>query len=138
MIAALKEHVLPALRERGFKGSFPHFRRPAEGAIHLLTFQFDRNGGAFLIEIAASPVTGATTHWGKHIPPQKVTAWDISPPDRPRLRGKGDDCWFRYDTPQVSPFRCRQVALEVLPWLDQAERWWAGRDNLPQRDSTSA
>jgi len=42
MIETLKEYVVPVLRERGFKGSFPHFRRPTATAIHLLTFQFDK------------------------------------------------------------------------------------------------
>jgi hypothetical protein len=44
--AALKEHVVPVLRIIGFKGSPPHFRRNTGQQIDLLTFQFDRNGGA--------------------------------------------------------------------------------------------
>ncbi len=30
MISAIKTNVIPELRERGFKGSFPHFRRISE------------------------------------------------------------------------------------------------------------
>jgi hypothetical protein len=33
MIETLKEYVVPVLRERGFKGSFPHFRHPTERSI---------------------------------------------------------------------------------------------------------
>jgi hypothetical protein len=44
MIAALQAHVVPELRRRGFKGSFPHFRRAAAQRIDLLTFQFDKWG----------------------------------------------------------------------------------------------
>lgn len=42
MIAALKAVFVPVLRERGFKGSFPHFRRIRPDRIDLLTVQFDK------------------------------------------------------------------------------------------------
>ena len=41
MIKKLKEIVIPYIRDVGFKGSFPHFRRLAGKQIDLLTFQFD-------------------------------------------------------------------------------------------------
>ena len=46
MIAALKSTVVPYLRERGYRGSFPHLRRTSASGVDLITFQFDRNGGA--------------------------------------------------------------------------------------------
>lgn len=49
---ALKAVVVPALRLRGFMGTFPHFRRIGECGIDLLTFQFDKWGGGFVVEIA--------------------------------------------------------------------------------------
>ena len=52
MIISLKENVIPELRNRNFKGSFPHFRKTGYGKTNLLTFQFDRNGGGFIIELA--------------------------------------------------------------------------------------
>ena len=51
MISKLKKIVVPGLRERGFKGSFPHFRRISEKKIDLITFQFHRYGGGFVIEV---------------------------------------------------------------------------------------
>lgn len=98
MVEALAEHVVPVLRERGFKGSIPHFRRQAERGIHLLAFQFDRWGGGFVVEIAACPLGGITTPWGEHIPPTKVRAGDVSPPTRRLRLGASDsqsDHWFR-------------------------------------------
>jgi Domain of unknown function (DUF4304) len=41
MVLSLKELFVPALRQRGFKGSLPHFRRPLKDRIDLLTVQFD-------------------------------------------------------------------------------------------------
>ncbi len=130
MIETLKEYVVPVLRERGFKGSFPHFRRPTERAIHLLTFQFDKWGGGFTAEVAACRPDGVTTHWGEHIPPTKVRAWDVTPPSRRLRLGSSDsqsDHWFRYEKRGFfSPGdRFERAALELLPFLDsQAEDWW--------------
>jgi Domain of unknown function (DUF4304) len=97
MIAALKAEFVPALKERGFKGSFPHFRRITPDKIDLLTVQFDKWGGGFVIEIAKCGPEGITTSWGSHIPPNKVSAWDVDAP-RPRLGSPAPDgTWFRYD-----------------------------------------
>ncbi|OYU41701.1 MAG: hypothetical protein CFE44_28275 [Burkholderiales bacterium PBB4] len=112
MDAALKAIVVPVLRERGFTGSFPHFRRIA-AAVDLVTFQFDRNGGGFVIETAVAKKEGFTTHWGKHIPASKLTAWDLNPNERKRLKpreGAGTDAWFRFD----GLVSCDAVAREAL------------------------
>jgi hypothetical protein len=118
----LKCTVVPVLRESGFKGSFPHFRRPTSNGIDLLTFQFDRYGGGFVIEIARCPKEGITTHWGKEIPANKVTAWDVDPNERKRIQpniGGGTDSWFRYDSDG-----CKQAAQQVLAKLREAKSWW--------------
>lgn len=123
MDAELKAVVVPKLRDGGFKGSFPHFRRKTEQGVDLLTFQFDRYGGGFVIEIARSALDGITPPWGKHIPANKVTAWDLHPNERKRIQpvtGGGTDSWFRYDSSG-----CKQVAQQVLGKLDEAEAWWS-------------
>src|SRR5215471_550489 len=85
MIAALREIVVPVLREMGFSGSFPHFRRFRDTRIDLLTFQFNRYGGSFVVEVAFCLPDGITTAWGKHISPQKAQAHDVHPKHRLRL-----------------------------------------------------
>ena len=50
MIAALREIVVPVLRDMGLRGSFPHFRRFRDTRIDLLTFQFNRYGGSLVGE----------------------------------------------------------------------------------------
>ena len=84
MIKALKKLVVPYLREHGFKGSFPHFRRQNEENIDLVTFQFNRYGGSFVFELAVCGKNGTTMSWGEVVPPNKVTAHDVG--DRFRLR----------------------------------------------------
>jgi hypothetical protein len=122
MTDALKTIVIPRLRESGFKGSFPHFRRQTESVVDLLTFQFDKWGGGFVIEISQCPAEGITTSWGEHILPNKVTTHDLHPDIRLRLHpveGSSRDEWFRYDEGNF-----KGTAESVLPFIDVAEGWW--------------
>lgn len=123
MNSALNTHFVLALRQQGFKGSLPHFRRQRENSVDLVTIQFDRHGGGFVIEISRCAIEGVTTHWGKHIPASKVTAHDLHPNLRHRLgtSGKNTDHWFRFDQ-GISP---TVVAESLRAYLDEAERWWA-------------
>jgi hypothetical protein len=124
MIDSLREVVVPRLRQRGFTGSFPHFRRLRSDRIDVLTFQFDRHGGGFVIEIGQCPPTGIITAWGKPIPAKRVTAWDLDMSLRSRIKareGSGTDSWFRYDgTSTEGEFR--QTAAEVLPHIEQMDQ----------------
>ena len=123
MTKALKDVVVPFLRERGFTGSFPHFRRRRQDSIDLFTFQFDRHGGGFIIEIGQCAPEGFTTYWGKQIPAQKVTVWDLPSKQRARIQpsaGSGTDNWFRFDGAAVDIFT-RTAAL-VITFVEQAER----------------
>jgi hypothetical protein len=99
MIGALKKLVVPGLRTLGFSGSFPHFRRLLDDRTDLLTFQFDRHGGGFVVELATWPPGEFAMPWGERVPPEKLTAHHIPPNSRLRLgaQAKGDDYWFRYD-----------------------------------------
>ena len=122
MIAALKEIVVPSLRKNGFTVSFPHFRRSFDRRVDLITFQFDKWGGGFVIEISQCPSEGVTTHWGAHIGPNKVNAHDLDPKDRLRLQpkeGGSTDDWFRYDAGNYET-----TARAVIPFLAAAEGWW--------------
>jgi hypothetical protein len=118
MKKALKDVVVPRLRDHDFTGAFPHFRRRRSDRIDLLTFQFDRHGGGFIIEIGQCPAEGFTNHWGKLIGPEKVKAWDLSSQQRARIQpriGSGTDSWFRYDgTTARDVFNLQSNSLQVL------------------------
>jgi hypothetical protein len=125
MDAAIKAVLVPVLREKGFAGSFPHFRRASDRGMDLLTFQFDRHGGGFIIEISSCASEGLTTHWGKHIPAKKATAWDLLPNRRHRIQahsGSGTDSWFRFENEEPVV-----VASSVIEHLQEAEQWWASQ-----------
>ena len=109
MIESLKEIVIPELRNMNFKGSFPHFRRTENGKTNLLTFQFDRSGGGFVIELANWNESEFKTSWDKLIPINKLTAHDLN--KRQRIypnsitEENGIDSWFRYDQKNALIFK---------------------------------
>jgi hypothetical protein len=133
MVNALRKIVVPHLRQNGFAGAFPHFRRITQSRLDLLTFQFDRHGGGFVIEISACPPEGITTYWGERVPPNQVQSWDLHPDQRSRLQpGSGSSTadWFRWDDDGPALLRIdrfKKTAKSVLPYLENAERWWANK-----------
>jgi len=127
----LKDIVIPFLRKRDFKGSFPHFRRMGKERIHLLTFQFDFHGGGFVIEIANCVPGGFTTPWGKKIEPDKLRAHDVY--KRSRIQSNmntpdsSTDDWFRFDHAPLSGSEniFQDVCQDVLSKFNIAEEYWA-------------
>ena len=91
----------------------------------MLTVQFDRYGGGFVVELAKCPPDGVTTLWGARIPPNKVKAHNVL--TRLRLGSNPAanefDHWFRYDGSE-SP---EEVAKSVVALIaTQADAAWAG------------
>ena len=58
MMKSLTAVFVPALRQRGFVGSFPHFRRELEQRIDFLNVQFNRYGGSFCLNIGQTGPDG--------------------------------------------------------------------------------
>jgi hypothetical protein len=122
MDEALKGQVVPYLRAMGFKGSMPHFRRVVLGGLDVLTFQFDRYGGGFVIEVARCAQEGFVTAWGKEIPADKVTAWDLPSSWRHRIQpqvGGSTDSWFRFENGKVF-----EAAAAVHTQLPNVAAWF--------------
>ena len=125
MDVALKKSVIPVLRELGFTGTYPHLRRVHVTHVDLLTFQFDVNGGGFVIEVARCGIGGITTDSGKYIPASRAKIWDIHPEQRFRLKpgeGHGTDSWFRFESGRYG-----DVAKQVLAILPVAHAYWSQR-----------
>jgi Domain of unknown function (DUF4304) len=136
MNAALRDRFVPLLRERGFKGSLPHFRRIDEDRIDLLTLQFDKYGGGFVIEISRCPLDGVTTAWGKNIPAARVTAHDLHHDERHRLGSPApgqDGRWFRYDKRKSA----KTVADDAASMLPEADAWWTSAKRRATRHRRS-
>jgi len=106
-----------------FKGSFPHFRKTEKGKTNLLTFQFDRNGGGFIIELANWNKSEFNTHWGKIIPLNKLTALDLDKRQRiyPNSLNEqsGTNSWFRYEKSNEFHDALSQKVIERIPVMEQ-------------------
>ncbi|MBA2936891.1 DUF4304 domain-containing protein [Paenibacillus sp. CGMCC 1.16610] len=126
MIDALKTIVIPELREKGFKGSFPHFRRITDKKIDILTFQFDKYGGGFRLEIAVCSPEGLTHDWGEKVTPNKVTAYHLNIQNRKTILDNGN--WFRYDKKTFFGSVYKKVASKVLKSFKKAEEYWANAE----------
>ncbi|NHM33830.1 DUF4304 domain-containing protein [Neobacillus terrae] len=120
MISAIKKIVVPELRKRGFKGSIPNFRRISQKNIDLMTFQFDRYSGGFVIEVGLCSPEGFPHYWGEKVPANSVTAHDLHPDNRLRLKDSNGQ-WFRYDVENGSGDIYGKVAIDVLRHLYEAE-----------------
>ena len=53
MLSALKKHTFPLLKELGFTGKHPNFRRKLDNCIELVSFQTNKWGGSFTVEVSA-------------------------------------------------------------------------------------
>jgi len=138
MDRVLRETVLPELRAQGFTGSLPHLRRIRSDRIDLISFQYSRYGGKFVVELSQCGPEGVKHDWGKEIQPNKVTAHDLFSSDRNRLSSRAGwrGQWFVFDRPSHEPpsatskatieASCRKAAGAVLEaFARQAEAWWA-------------
>ncbi len=124
MDLAIKNIIVPVLKEHGFKGSFPHFRRKNENNIDLITFQFNRWGGSFVIELTICPLDGLTMYRGEEIKPNKMTAHDVN--KRFRLGAKSQDedgIWFNYEEAKTKE-DYEKVSANVLNLLNTLDRSW--------------
>jgi len=120
--------IFPILREKGFAGKLPHFRRITGSKVDLLSFQFDKRGGGFVLNLAVGPADGFTTHWGKFVPADQLDpSYDLGTTIRIQPgEGGAVDNWFRYDRPPSNPVGniYEATAREVIPFLDNSEKWF--------------
>ena len=134
MDRVLKEIFVAELRARGFAGSLPHFRRIRAERIDLVTLQYSRYGGEFVIELSQCGPEGVKADGGKEAPPHKVTAHHLFSQDRYRLSFKpgGRGQWFVFDDDPAAArsevavtASCVEAATAALKvFNDEAESWW--------------
>jgi len=125
---ALKSIVVPDLRVRGFKGSYPHFFRDRDDHIDLLTFQFRSSGGSFVCEISFADQEKSNVAIYKDTEPKKLRTTQTR--IRLRLGSSPDrgvnDHWFYVESVDASSAdSSERAAHEVLALTEsQGEPWW--------------
>lgn len=125
MDGAIKRILVPILKEKKFKGTFPHFFREMNGHVDLSTFQFNKYGGSFVVEISYADKERKNVYVYKDRPSEKLRSGQTI--DRLRLgsnpKKRISDHWFQYNNNTFE-----NVAKEVVPYLEnQAEKWWRNK-----------
>jgi hypothetical protein len=138
---ALQQIVVPKLREMGFKGSFPHYRRAAEDGYHLFSFFFDPSGGSFVAEAGKCTEEEFNSIASRHenLTPKKLDVGYCPILKRRRLgadRANGyRDRWFKFapsfhEAPPAArkpqPFsHFASVARQIVPLLEtEGQEFW--------------
>ena len=134
MLRALREVLVPLLRERGFKGSLPHFHRILPDRVDYLSVQFHSAGGSFVVEIAGAGPDGKPRGLGADRPVQMLSTFYFV--DRLRLgtdrAARKTDHWYDFGPRSFDPplplrpadhylAVARQV---VLDFERQADPWF--------------
>ncbi len=98
----LSKNVFPLLIEKGFTGKYPHFRKVNENSIHLISFQTNKWGGSFTVEVSAvfpklknrnfSSQDMNSVEWNS-LTEDVLNVWYTN--ERYRLKGMYDG-WFYY------------------------------------------
>jgi hypothetical protein len=82
MDQALKSAFVPALRESGFRGTYPHFRREGPTHVEVVGVQFSQWGGQFYIEVGLGDKAGESLPDGSLVPGAKLKHYHVWPRER--------------------------------------------------------
>ncbi|MGG3625537.1 DUF4304 domain-containing protein [Bacillus gobiensis] len=126
MINSLKQIVIPTLRERGFKGSFPHFYRKLDNQTDLLMFQFSMWGGVLYVEISKCSPEGHTDVSGEFRPPNKMRVYYVDDGfvwHRHRIGNEVNGMF------EFNEFNTEEAAQTIFYALTEAEKWWISYPN---------
>jgi hypothetical protein len=117
----LKCTVIPALRQRGFAGSFPHFSRRREDRIDLLSFQFSQFGPDLYIEIASGKPDGAKLSNGSVISSAKMRTYHAGFMRR-RIGPQPAITFAGVEGPDAAAHFVNQVMTAID---HEGESWWS-------------
>lgn len=96
MLNALKKTVIKELKDRGFTGTYPHFKKIVSDCIELIDFQTNKYGGSFTIEVSAVFPNNKVTNLSDLNATVDSCKVDVSCANqRCRLKGMFDG-WFYY------------------------------------------
>ena len=95
MLSALKKHTFPLLKEQGFTGKYPNFRRKLDNCIELISFFTNKWGGSFTIEVSAVFPNSENKNYTLYTGVTEETFGVEATNKRYRLPGMYDG-WFYY------------------------------------------
>jgi Domain of unknown function (DUF4304) len=129
MISVLRRSCVPALRNLGFKGSFPNFYRETGAFVALVNFQFGSAGGSFCVNLGFVARNRVKVFFGWEADPAKLRVGEIR--NRVRLGATtGGDHWFVFGNAGANAYRGSVLPPEEIAarcnalLASEAEDWW--------------
>ena len=118
MLKALNKNVILSLLEQGFTGKYPHYKREKDDCIELISFDTNKWGGSFNIEVSAIFLNSEFTNCLSDTIAEDV--WDTS--HRYRLDGMPDG-WFYYNDDNFNLEIAEQICDEINKQFKKAFIW---------------
>ena len=123
---SLRKYLLPELKKFGFIGKTSSFQRTDSEFLDLLSIQYWKYGGEFILEFARQGRGDLLTSWGVLVPEAKLDVAYVSPLNRARLiRGPKASGFggFRFGRFGEDSESYDQLALHVASLLPQVDAW---------------
>jgi hypothetical protein len=133
MRGSFKSILIPALARRGFRGKRSTFRRSGPDYLDLLTIQYWKYGGSFILEFGRTSRGDFQTSLGPVIPEDKMDVVHLLPTSRARLEERDsipDDIFhgFKFEGFGSEPARYDALATRVANLLPQVDAWLIRRN----------
>ena len=134
MRKAIRRHLVPALEGMGFTGKSSKFQRLLPDHQDLLTIQYHKYGGSFVLEFGRRERGPLHTSWGPVVPEEKLEVMYLLPTQRGRLQegeAEAQDLFsgfsfqnFGEDSSKYQGLACRVASLlpQVDAWLSAGTR----------------
>ena len=128
MRKALRRHLLPALASLGFTGKSSKFQRLLPDSQDLLSIQYHKYGGSFILEFGRRERGPLHTTWGSVVPEEKLEVIYLLPTQRGRLQeaeAEGQDLFagFSFQGFGEDTGKYEALASRVATLLPQVDAW---------------
>lgn len=124
----LKRHLLPALEALGFVGKTSNFQRLLPHAQDLLSIQYWKYGGSFILEFGRRERGDLHTSCGEIVPEARLDVAYLPTADRARLEDPDSDDGtlfrgFSFSSFGVDRTRYAALAMRVATLTPQVDVW---------------
>ncbi len=128
MRKALKRHWLPELSRLGFVGKTSTFQRLEAESQDLLSLQYWKYGGEFILEFARRSRGPFATSWGSIVPEVEMEVTYLNPLDRARLQQAGPLAGknlggFAFTSFENDYSKYEWLALQVASLMPAVDAW---------------
>ncbi len=136
MRRALKRVLVPALVSHGFVLRGKGYQRREGEFLDLLSVQYWKYGGEFILEFVRRKQGPLQTNWGPLIPEDEIDVAYVAPLDRARLQQLGSAAGpslrgFQFVGFGEESGRYKNVAQAVVVLLPQVDQWLKTKQTGP-------